>query len=208
MRRGNGFALVWHGLSCALVLLGFRMLVEADISCRSCQPGGKWRPRQLLLNLDPPVNAKGEVGERGQFFGVEHDCAIESDPECLSFPRRKRNTRAQEPLETARNETPDETPAHSARPGAILTQRKNQHARRMRTDSPGLRGDPKSRRARGKRSLRWSKDELQLTSSTFALRGDSAHNQAMVHWSGQNNSVSLITLFITKTLGFSHLYQP
>lgn len=33
-------------------------------------------------------------------------------------------------------------------------------------------------------------EELQLTSSTFALTGDTAHNQAMVHWSGQNSSVS------------------
>lgn len=33
-------------------------------------------------------------------------------------------------------------------------------------------------------------EELQLTSSTFALAGDTAHNQAMVHWSGQNSSVS------------------
>jgi len=33
-------------------------------------------------------------------------------------------------------------------------------------------------------------EELKLTSSTFALTGDSAHNQAMVHWSGQNSSVS------------------
>lgn len=33
-------------------------------------------------------------------------------------------------------------------------------------------------------------EEFQLTSSTFALIGDTAHNQAMVHWSGQNSSVS------------------
>lgn len=34
-------------------------------------------------------------------------------------------------------------------------------------------------------------EEFQLTSSTFALTGDTAHNQAMVHWSGQNSSVSI-----------------
>lgn len=33
-------------------------------------------------------------------------------------------------------------------------------------------------------------EEFQLTSSTFPLTGDTAHNQAMVHWSGQNSSVS------------------
>lgn len=35
--------------------------------------------------------------------------------------------------------------------------------------------------------------ELQLTSSTFPLTEDTAHNQAMVHWSGQNSSVSSFT---------------
>ncbi|XP_026788198.3 VPS10 domain-containing receptor SorCS1 [Pangasianodon hypophthalmus] len=206
MRRGNRFALAWHGLSCALVLLCFGMLVEADISCRFCQPVGKWRPRQLLLNMDAPVTATGEVGGRGQLFG---DCATDPEAECLSFSRRKRNTRAQEPLETARgtwkssitrNDAPDKPHTHSARPGAIRTPHKTHRARRMRRGAPRSRDDPKSRRARGERSLRWSKDELQLTSSTFALSGDSAHNQAMVHWSGQNSSVILM---LTKLYDFN-----
>ncbi|KAL1005911.1 hypothetical protein UPYG_G00065490 [Umbra pygmaea] len=65
-------------------------------------------------------------------------------------------------------------------------------------------------RSRVKRSeLRWinedrrtpsRQDELKLTSSTFALTGDSAHNQAMVHWSGQNSSVILM---LTKLFDFN-----
>ncbi len=34
--------------------------------------------------------------------------------------------------------------------------------------------------------------EPHLDTSTFALSGDSAHNQAMVHWSGHNSSVSSV----------------
>ncbi|XP_020781979.1 VPS10 domain-containing receptor SorCS3 [Boleophthalmus pectinirostris] len=56
--------------------------------------------------------------------------------------------------------------------------------------------------------LRWNRDEgkgnnrqdePKLSSSTFALTGDSAHNHAVVYWSGQNSSVILI---LTKLYDF------
>uniref|UniRef100_A0A3Q3DQF0 Sortilin N-terminal domain-containing protein n=1 Tax=Hippocampus comes TaxID=109280 RepID=A0A3Q3DQF0_HIPCM len=42
-------------------------------------------------------------------------------------------------------------------------------------------------------------DEPKITSGTFALTGDSAHNHAVVYWSGQNSSVILI---LTKLYDF------
>ena len=49
----------------------------------------------------------------------------------------------------------------------------------------GLREEVKAPRAGG-----LAAEELRLPSTSFALTGDSAHNQAMVHWSGHNSSVS------------------
>ncbi|TWW78580.1 VPS10 domain-containing receptor [Takifugu flavidus] len=51
-------------------------------------------------------------------------------------------------------------------------------------------------------------EEFQLTSSTFALSEDTAHNQAMVHWSGQNSSVSgFAALQIYARLPLTHCGQ-
>uniref|UniRef100_A0A7N5JB48 Sortilin related VPS10 domain containing receptor 3 n=1 Tax=Ailuropoda melanoleuca TaxID=9646 RepID=A0A7N5JB48_AILME len=59
----------------------------------------------------------------------------------------------------------------------------------------GLREEVKAPRAGGAAA-----EELRLPSTSFALTGDSAHNQAMVHWSGHNSSVILI---LTKLYDFN-----
>lgn len=66
------------------------------------------------------------------------------------------------------------------------------------SQTPGEGNESAAGRRVTRSDLRWSgeersgpgQEELKLNSSTFALTGDSSHNQAMVHWSGQNSSVS------------------
>ncbi|CAB1344624.1 unnamed protein product [Coregonus sp. 'balchen'] len=83
----------------------------------------------------------------------------------------------------------------------------------LRTGGPGLEGETSDERRSpgplldghrlGRSEFKWNRDEgrgtsrgedPKLSSTTFALTGDSAHNHAVVYWSGQNSSNALLVL--------------
>lgn len=239
MEREVIFCPKWHSAPWVLLLmmLCFFHADKAEITCRSCQPGNKWRAQELLLKFDTSESATGLKGEVfGHGDGASAAASAESrrlrcaagSAECAparaeyTEPRWKRNTdnlRAKD--EIGEGEFAQMKVSHVDMSGQLKTsdgagvtsatgyrKRARRHGDDGKVGSPGLAqsqdpGESVSSAA-GRRvtrsELRWSgeerraagprQEELKLNSSTFALTGDSSHNQAMVHWSGQNSSVS------------------
>lgn len=84
----------------------------------------------------------------------------------------RRTRRAQPPSTLERGDAWATAPADGAKGSRPHTKGSREEVKAMRTGGPA------------------ATEELRLPSTSFALTGDSAHNQAMVHWSGHNSSVS------------------
>ncbi|KAI3353409.1 hypothetical protein L3Q82_019275 [Scortum barcoo] len=233
MEREVRFCPKWHG---ALWLLLFATLclflaAEAEISCRSCQPGNKWRPRELLLKFESATGLKGEVLGRGDAAGSAERAPDRPGPTEPGLTRntdelRAQETRAESGTAEAKVSPDRERVRLRSGGGAGVTtkraRRQSDGEQERVSGSEQQNQDPAEARSRATRSeLRWGgeerragaprQDELKLNSSTFALTGDSSHNQAMVHWSGQNSSVSLslrLTLSISRHTCRSTPRQP
>lgn len=224
----------WHSTLCFLVMLGLFQANKAEINCRSCHTGDKWRAHELLLKFDTresAVGLKGEVLGQGdgtgrsgaagagaprlRCSGPPADCAPELEDH-TELTRSTDNLRADghigerqfAKMKVSHVKMSDQ---HNTGEGAASAA---QYRRRTRRTSDDKRVQPGSTAsqdpeegispAAGRRvtrsELRWSEaerraagarqEELKVNSSTFALTGDSSHNQAMVHWSGHNSSVS------------------
>ncbi|XP_017289384.1 VPS10 domain-containing receptor SorCS1 isoform X2 [Kryptolebias marmoratus] len=192
---------------------------EAEITCRSCQPGNKWRARELLLRFDtsgPGTGLHGQVLGDGDRTGSTETprlpCAPQSAARASDRPESARMKRSTDLLRAPGGHHEDQLGKIKVSRDKLRDALTSLRARRS-SPSDGEQ-NPSPAEAAGRRAarseLRWSGEERRaagprheepkVNSSTFALTGDSSHNQAMVHWSGQNSSVILM---LTKLFDFN-----
>nr|XP_055105867.1 VPS10 domain-containing receptor SorCS3 [Symphalangus syndactylus] len=151
---------------------------ELETARRAAVLGRRAGP-ELLPQQGGGRGGEMQVEARGTSPAGERRGRAIPAPAKLGGARRSR--RAQPPSTQERGDAWATAPADGSRGSRPL--------------SKGSREEVKAPRAGGSAA-----EDLRLPSTSFALTGDSAHNQAMVHWSGHNSSVILI---LTKLYDFN-----
>ncbi|XP_041839727.1 LOW QUALITY PROTEIN: VPS10 domain-containing receptor SorCS3 [Melanotaenia boesemani] len=225
METWAGFCPGLHfSLGIWVVIAAYALLnAEAEITCASCPLPVQLHQEELQLGIraDPTEETANlrsiqvefkELGVTDQNAGMDGDReAAEDDPqfrkdaswgEIVPLGSSKESVRGSYKPEAVE----DAALRRAKRSGSELAEFTDQAG--VEAGAEGNRGSMLDGHRSGRSEFRWNRengrgtgrqDEPKLTSSTFALTGDSAHNHAVVYWSGQNSSVILI---LTKLYDF------
>uniref|UniRef100_A0A672HB14 VPS10 domain-containing receptor SorCS2 n=1 Tax=Salarias fasciatus TaxID=181472 RepID=A0A672HB14_SALFA len=180
-----------------------RFLLPGGRSMTKSATGGKKRAGKASVKKQCSGSAGGAPGAPGAGSRRLLRCAAGSAGECARPGHAKRNTDSLR----AKRDT-DEFASVKVSSGGdstrgTVTPRPGPNRRQDPDTGAAAAGRRVTRselRAEERRAAGSRQEELKLNSSTFALTGDSSHNQAMVHWSGQNSSVILM---LTKLFDFN-----
>lgn len=152
-----------------------------------------------LPDLDvEPGDGQGESGVPGlprdaTLDGVrENEASFRSRAESLRFPDKR--------SKSAKGDGGDgETPRRVRKSPSHFPELAENGWTGVDSGAVEERGSLLDGQRQGRSEYRWNRedgrginrqDEPKISSNTFALTGDSAHNHAVVYWSGQNSSVS------------------
>lgn len=141
--------------------------------------------------------------EDGSIDGVDAKLAVENSSESRQTEETYRGEYIVGETEMGKLKAEDAALPRAKRSGPEFTESGRSGGARLDAETSDERRNPGpllDGHRLGRSEFKWNRDEgrggnsrqeePKLTSTTFALTGDSAHNHAVVYWSGQNSSVS------------------
>lgn len=186
---------------------------KAEITCASCASpiqlhSDKLQPRTRTSRAeeaDTLQNIRVEFRELGfteQNPGVDVEYGTAEPPHFLQNASLDKVPPNATSAPSGRDERPGVDGSEKGEDGAVRRAKRSVSDFARFGDAGALEGDRGSvleGHRQGRSDSKWNRedgrpnkrpDERKLISNTFSLTGDSAHNHAVVYWSGQNSSVS------------------